>query len=405
MLQRGARSHPARTGAWQLRDGTHLHPALLHTLARRDVTPVWGPGRLPRPPHSSSSGAAAALGSFLASPTPDPSPGMSPASWAAAAAAAGQVSSSPAQGLAGSRSRQLGHSPRGRRHDVPWQGRTRGTAPRGHTWGGTRSGGPLPAPGTLQLCSARIHYLPVPRFHGLCHCHTVTHPAAARRPGLTAEPNARNLWRPSARPHRKEEAQQPRSCPREGPGAARNPLYFVPGGMRSSRETHGFGLGASQRLRTPRTPICSIGAKRCQGPPGALGSPERSPIPCSGIARGQLGSCFLRFNQGIRIFHGRRLLYAIPAAPTARHRCHCCGAFPFPQGQDIPLSPRARLCTDHGSLPCGSTWIPFPLPLTPLPALWGLQGTPAPASAHSPAWSSGKGGRMIPRKEWGEGGS
>lgn len=26
----------------------------------------------------------------------------------------------------------------------------------------------------------------------------------------------------------------------------------------------------------------------------------------------------------------------IPVAPTARHRCHCCGAFPFPEGQDIP---------------------------------------------------------------------
>lgn len=25
-----------------------------------------------------------------------------------------------------------------------------------------------------------IDYLPVPRFRGLCHCHTVTHPAAAR---------------------------------------------------------------------------------------------------------------------------------------------------------------------------------------------------------------------------------
>lgn len=175
--------------------------------------------------------------------------------------------------------------------------------------------------------------------------------------------------------------------------------------MRSSRETHGFGLGASQRLRTPRTPICSIGAKRCQGPPGALGSPERSPIPCSGIAQGQLGVASFDLIRELGFFMDagcctqfQRLRQpgtgATAAVPSLFHRGR---TFPVPKGTAL-----------HGS------WITamgihmdpqFPLPLTPLPALWGLQGTPAPTSAHSPAWSSGKGGRMIPRKEWGEGGS
>lgn len=79
---------------------------------------------------------------------------------------------------------------------------------------------------------------------------------------------------------------------------------------------------------------------------------------------------------------------------------------PFSTGAGHSLIPKGTAL--HGPW-ITAMWIhmdpQFPLPLTPLPALWGLQGTPAPASAHSPAWSSGKGGRMIPRKEWGEGGS
>lgn len=357
MLQRGARSHPARTGAWQLRDGTHLHPALPHTLARRDVTPVWGPGRLPRPPHSSSTGAAAALGSFLASPTPDPSPGMSPASWAATAATAGQVSSSPAQGLAGSRSRQLGHSPRGRRHDVPWQGRTCGTAPRGHTWGGTRSGGPLPAPGTLQLCSARIHYLPVPRFHGLCHCHTVTHPAAARRTGCQPSPTRGTFEDPRHDPTVRRRHSSPAAAHGRGPELPGIRWILCRVGCAAAGRHTGLGWGRAKGSVHPVHPSAPSGPSAARAPPRGSGFPGAEPHPMPRHCSGTAGSCFLRCNQGIRIFHGCRLLYAIPAAPTARHRCHCCGAFPFPQGQDIPLSPRARLCTDRGSLPCGSTWI------------------------------------------------
>lgn len=64
----------------------------------------------------------------------------------------------------------------------------------------------------------------------------------------------------------------------------------------------------------------------------------------------------------------------IPAAPTARRRCHCCGAFPFPEGHDIPCP------QGHGSIAVDPE---FSLPLTPALALWALQGTPLPPSAHS----------------------
>lgn len=189
----------------------------------------------------------------------------------------------------------------------------------------------------------------------------------------------------------------------------------MPGGMPSSRETHVFGVRVSQRIPTPRTTICSTGAKRCQGSPRGSGYPGAEPHPVLQHCSGRADSCFLQCNQGIRIFllmpvavHGN----TIPVAPTARHRCHCCGAFPFPEGQDIPC-PQGHggiavpYQASHGSW-ITAMWIHadpvFPAS-DPVLALWALQGTPLPPSAHSSGWRSGKQGRMIPRKEWGEGGS
>lgn len=64
----------------------------------------------------------------------------------------------------------------------------------------------------------------------------------------------------------------------------------MPGGMASSRETHVFGVGVMQGLRTPPKTICSIGAKHLQGPSRVLGTLELSPIPCSSLAQGELGA-------------------------------------------------------------------------------------------------------------------
>lgn len=172
-----------------------------------------------------------------------------------------------------------------------------------------------------------------------------------------------------------------------------------------------FGVGASQRLPTPHKTICCIGAKHLQGPPRGSGYPGAEPHPVLQHCSGRAGSCFLQFNQGIRIFRSCRLLSmeTIPASPTARHRCHCCGAFPFPEGRDILcpqghgpkgaghfLSPRAatlrptRLCMDHGSLQCSSTFFPASDPSPGTPSATGDAFAPRCSQRGMEEWEEGK---------------
>lgn len=164
----------------------------------------------------------------------------------------------------------------------------------------------LPFPGTAPcswhapalLCTEPpIHYLPVPGFHGPCHCHTVTNPAALQ--GTHADSlnlTGGTFTDPRHDPTLRKRHKTPTPAHRRGPKLPG--ICCVPGGMPSSRETLVFGVGASPRLRTPHTTTCSIGAKCHQRPPRGSGYPGAEPHPVLQHCSGRAGNCFLQFNQG-----------------------------------------------------------------------------------------------------------
>lgn len=156
----------------------------------------------------------------------------------------------------------------------------------------------------------------------------------------------------------------------------------------------------------PLQPSAPEGPSAARAPRGS-GYPGAEPHPVLQHCSGTAGSRFLQFNQGIRIFRQCRLhRNAIPAAPTARHRCHWCGAFPFPEGQDIPCPQgHASIAVSyqalHGSrIP--ATWIhmdpQFPLPLTPL---LGATGDTCTCKCSQPGMEQWKRGEDDPQEGMG----
>lgn len=155
------------------------------------------------------------------------------------------------------------------------------------------------------------------------------------------------------------------------------------GGMPSSRETLVFGVGASPRLRTPPTTICSLGVKCCQiCPSWALGTSELSPIPCSSIAQGELGVASFNLIKGIRIF------VDAGCCPWKRNsngsdspaQVPLLWCLPFSRGAGHSLSPRAR---QHSCVLPGFAWIMDhcnvdPHGSTVFPASHPSPGTPGP---------------------------
>lgn len=95
--------------------------------------------------------------------------------------------------------------------------------------------------------------------------------------------------------------KSPRTCPQEGPKAARN-LLCAGWDAQQQGDTCVWGGGEPKASYTLYNHLLHRGQTLPGTPPWGSGYPGAEPIPCSSVAQGELGVASFNFIKGIRIF-------------------------------------------------------------------------------------------------------